>query len=1341
MSEPLRSLREAVNVRVDNVLHEGEFSPDNITFDEINPIIQQPGERWKGLRKLVLLSWNLRGISFGSTASREKMELIVNCISLYNVDVVFLQETHLNHDDMHWFNSHFGNFCWFHSCGLNGTRGAAVGIRKAILRGHKVDVISRDKVGRWVIVKARIHDSSDCVFSSIYVPQFVNKAWTLQDWSAKLKSVIGVDVVVGGDFNINLEKDEFATLLNVSDTLSLSVVENSIPTFANKSVIDYMLVSKNFPLNVASLDVLAGYSKDHDLILLVLNDGETKRRKLPNTRLSVELCESIIIHDEAMMRVGKFDKEGMCPLKYLNSFSDAIRSIIEENSKVILSDDIRKSLSLVVLCLRVAGPGEVKEIWSEDPFVQSIVEEFKGFDPPSLKSARRKWKALVRKKIREMRRDFGCKTSHLLKRDRRKLKKIFGPGEFHIVHENKKVECPASAEKLVGDFWSNLFSTERMFNPKSLNRLVKLMPTLHLCENERYSANKAKLRKVITKKCSSNAGPDGNPFSLFSSSYDLLEDVWICLVEGLADGAIVPDRMFGDSLLVLANKADGGIGVGDFRPISITNVIYRLVMKYFGRELRNTISPIISINQRALLKGRTIHSAVRHIVDGFYGRIHTGLPTIFLKTDFYKAFDAINRTALKCVLQRINLPTHLRRISNIALENSISYIPSIHGPVRTFDLVTGVRQGCPISPLLFLIVVDMLVRSMSLVKGVEFFGAYADDNGVVCSNAAALRALYSKIRTYEISVGAKINITKCAIVTNICNLKTPKVWEGIKRLDCAPYLGVTIGVKVSAADIWGSVMKKARATSLRIKSFKGNFREKVALINQHIVPLSAYVGQFYLMPPEVAGSIWNSIRWALGTKGAIGNKGLSSRVGPFSFSPCVRDPFLTNVSSLLSSFPRSYNDVSPHPLSTTYQRNLAVQYLKSSLKFIPLSDSLFGDFVSSEGFKRMKEEVGKKNLTGWIYDLLINCESPSFSTRLLKEVDADRQINYIYIYRNLSFGGKHICKNNFIQLLNKSWNSLTKLKLMGIKDDNMCKFCNDAPQSHVHLIRDCSLCKWIYNQHRSNPLWPRNEVDLMLGDRILSKMEVLVRLKIINILKFAVSKLCSREEVIRLLDHDVGSLLSQSRSNYRSEVKPQTGSDVNCKHSHVLRFDGSANPLLLNGGFGYWIAFEGEEIFSDAGNLGLANVNQAEICALEKGLESAVRLGIKKLSVVGDSKFAVKIGSIGNICRNPKYLVPYCRIQHLIKFFDEYEILFAPRRFNSRADVLAYTGCNAPELIHRVVNDPFFTHPQNEVSYVHKFSVPSPNSGCQRYFSIRNPLDRRFVHSRHVYPLLLIDDM
>jgi exonuclease III/ribonuclease HI len=1318
MSTPHREVSRVVEKGLTKGRHEGESSPDNLSLDNINPCIQQPeGARVYVKDRICIISWNINGISFDSVTTKEKLEILRNLVDESKSEIVLLQETHLRREDMKWFNAQFNNFLWFHSFGVGRSKGVAIGVRIAALNGSRIHVHCRDKVGRYIYIAAQVNNI-ECDILSIYVPSFI-KNETLEEINRKCAPSENT-LIFGGDFNINFVKEEFTLLEKWLDVRNCCILDNEVFTYRDKSIIDYIGTSSSCVLNDRNLDVVVGSGLDHSILVATLRRGDDGAIFPIKPKINPSLCESSVVHKEAIARIGPF-KVSSNPMTYINQFSDAVRDIILNNDKVIKNPDIRNSLMKVVACKEVNDPSKLASSIREDEFVKTMCHDYYKYSSNSNKARRRKWRAIIRYTIINIRKNYGCKVSHLLGKKCPKLTRLKSNFKFSIVDANNRmIERCEDVETMVGEFWKGVFSSVRKFDHVKLNNLLKNSPSLQLCNAKIYKVDRLRLRKIVTKKCSSSSGLDELPFCLFASSFDVLEEVWIRLIEGIANGEIVVSEEFGNSLLILIPKGGKNMGVSSFRPICITSTIYRIIMKVFASEMRNAIHPLIATNQRALLKGRTIGSAVGNIINTFYGRISQRLPTIFLQTDFKKAFDFINRDAIRIILERSNIPKHLQRVVRICLNTNSTQWNTQHIPTVIFPSVSGVRQGCPLSPLIYILVVDLLVRNLSEVEGVVTLGSYADDNGLILSNTECLSVIRRRIRDYELAVGAELNLEKCSIISNL-KIGYIKSWNGLKICKSSTYLGIKLGLNISADDMWGDAVIKAATVSTRIKKLRISFSEKVRLVNTYLVPLFSYISQFYLMPSKIAGRIWLFIRRCLGLKGGIGNRGLAARMGPLNLVPAIRDPYIANVASLLSSFPSKMKHT--HPLSTINQRILALEVMKRNMRHIPNREFIMENYSNFELFGKYRGIV-KRRITGITYDMIINCDSPILPTKLLSELDANRELNAIYIMRNASFKGKSLRWNNYIQLLHKCWDTKSKLSDIGIGVDVKCTFCGADSQSHQHLIGKCIVTEWIYAQSKYNDLLPKNPVDLLLADKLLCRKEVEVRLRIINALKYSISTFKDKDDVIRHIEKEISLVKDEWAGG--GVLKDQSITDDELRvpiYEYRLRFDGSANPKLLNGGFGYAI-FKGDmEIACGCGPIGLANVNIAEVCALEKGLSHALSLGISELSVIGDSKFAVNLGTIRNPCTNPRYMVPYCNIQKMISEFARYEIFFLPRRFNFRADVLAFTGCNAPNLCLDAMKDLEYERPLNVVTSAHRFCVKIPNRECQRYFCVKNPLD------------------
>jgi ribonuclease HI len=383
--------------------------------------------------------------------------------------------------------------------------------------------------------------------------------------------------------------------------------------------------------------------------------------------------------------------------------------------------------------------------------------------------------------------------------------------------------------------------------------------------------------------------------------------------------------------------------------------------------------------------------------------------------------------------------------------------------------------------------------------------------------------------------------------------------------------------------------------------------------------------------------------------------------------------------------------------------------------------------------------VGRKNLPRLIYNMINGLDPPSIPTHILSPLGCDRYCDVGVLLRNLNFGKGFYGKNALILLLHKSWATDTKLNTIGKNDNEFCKFCKNGKHSHIHAISDCAVAKWIFEMGKSRPLWPKSVKDLILVDRNLMRDEVKVRLAILAAISKLPFECVNYQEAIVMIDREVDKLKTSSSSvGGSSDKKSRYGPIFRGKFRFKLFFDGSACPLLRNGGFGYSLRDGNVEIARLSGSLGNATVNDAELFALYMGIKKARELGIDELSVLGDSKFVVKLGTKGAVCLNAKFMTIFLEMQKLIREFKSYDINHIPRSANARADVLAYTGCNAPESIQEVMGNVNCSRPNRTMKRPHSYVIPQVNTSDIWHHRIWNPIPQR-VNERFNVDRLKVD--
>jgi hypothetical protein len=144
--------------------------------------------------------------------------------------------------------------------------------------------------------------------------------------------------------------------------------------------------------------------------------------------------------------------------------------------------------------------------------------------------------------------------------------------------------------------------------------------------------------------------------------------------------------------------------------------------------------------QNSLLPGRRIDDAIDKIHDRMMEGILENGDITLLQTDFFKAYDYVNREALLHTLGRMNAPPQIVKLARKILIPSEIVMPTRAGEEETrIWSRTGVRQGCPISPLLFIIVFDLLVSELEKGKDTKDGEAYMDDLALVLQSPEALK--------------------------------------------------------------------------------------------------------------------------------------------------------------------------------------------------------------------------------------------------------------------------------------------------------------------------------------------------------------------------------------------------------------------------------------------------------------------------------------------------------------------------------------------------------------------------------------------------------------------------
>lgn len=145
------------------------------------------------------------------------------------------------------------------------------------------------------------------------------------------------------------------------------------------------------------------------------------------------------------------------------------------------------------------------------------------------------------------------------------------------------------------------------------------------------------------------------------------------------------------------------------------------------------------------------------------------LPDMAICIDFKKAFDLVNWDFLAKVLEIFNFEPHIRKWINVLYIDITSCVISSGCASEFFPLQRGVRQGCPLSGILFVLCAEILahvVRNDKNIKGIQIYNKefkisqYADDTTAFVADALSAQNLFEVLRAFQETSGQEINTSK-----------------------------------------------------------------------------------------------------------------------------------------------------------------------------------------------------------------------------------------------------------------------------------------------------------------------------------------------------------------------------------------------------------------------------------------------------------------------------------------------------------------------------------------------------------------------------------------------------
>ncbi|GLT77195.1 hypothetical protein SLA2020_488040 [Shorea laevis] len=216
-------------------------------------------------------------------------------------------------------------------------------------------------------------------------------------------------------------------------------------------------------------------------------------------------------------------------------------------------------------------------------------------------------------------------------------------------------------------------------------------------------------------------GPDGYAACFYQNHWPLVGDsVRAAVLNFLNTGCM--EAELNTTYIALIPKVSPSTKVTEFRPISLCNVLYKLIAKVLANRLKHILPQIISKNQSAFLPGRLISDNVLVAYEALHtmaSRMKGKKGYMAIKLDMSKAYDRVEWGFLEAIMRKMGFAEGWISLI-MQCVRTVSYSVLVNGsPQGCITPTRGLRQGDPLSPYLFLLCAEGL---SSLIRKAEVDG-------------------------------------------------------------------------------------------------------------------------------------------------------------------------------------------------------------------------------------------------------------------------------------------------------------------------------------------------------------------------------------------------------------------------------------------------------------------------------------------------------------------------------------------------------------------------------------------------------------------------------------------
>lgn len=369
----------------------------------------------------------------------------------------------------------------------------------------------------------------------------------------------------------------------------------------------------------------------------------------------------------------------------------------------------------------------------------------------------------------ELHGDSNSKYFHRLVQYRRKQNHIHG-----ILHDGIWYHRPDQIKNLFLDHFEGFFNREQPeINFDIQGLITKQLSVDEALQLEREFTLEELFGALMSMDSNKSPGPDGISVEYLKKMWTSIHADILKMVQEFCYQGKLPNGL-NSSFICLIPKKETPTSVCDFRPISLINCVLKILLKALSLRLGQHIPSLVSEVQSGFIKSRNITDSFLVTQEVVHSLQSKRVKGFILKLDFEKAFDSVNWNILFKALNAFGFGNKWIQWIKVILESTRMSILVNGSPTREFGMSRGLRQGDPMSPMLFNLVAELLhllldkATELGFSKGLILGTSppishvqYVDDTILFFENSVLdCQGVKLILRLFQISSGLKINFRK-----------------------------------------------------------------------------------------------------------------------------------------------------------------------------------------------------------------------------------------------------------------------------------------------------------------------------------------------------------------------------------------------------------------------------------------------------------------------------------------------------------------------------------------------------------------------------------------------------